>query len=190
MRAGAILLQLSVQPLQIIVQVTALHWYGLHGVTSSDMLHLTLNTGHVCRSPRSKVRVGMVEKLRPFCRPGRHVLPDHRDWTMQLAGGLAGGLFFTVFDAVQPAVSCGVAGNDGAADEIMVCSIGICDVCSHWTLVRSVRYIFIDKGTPDVSLGRKATGPLRTAGLPKWEATLLVRARIHKCRRLLRLPHS
>ena len=118
MRAGAILLQLSVQPLQIIVQVTALHWYGLHGVTSSDMLHLTLNTGHVCRSPRSKVRVGMVEKLRPFCRPGRHVLPDHRDWTMQLAGGLAGGLFFTVFDAVQPAVSCGVAGNDGAADEI------------------------------------------------------------------------
>ena len=77
------------------------------------MLHLTLTTGHIRRSPRSEVGDDVIEGLRPLVAAGGGPLapmPGYRV-TITRAGRDA---MFTLWRGEQPVVTCALAVEDPA----------------------------------------------------------------------------
>ncbi len=81
------------------------------------MQHYTLNTGHSRHSPREEVGDDVIAKCRSWCADGWHDLPTP-GWRLHSTPGERGSLLFSLHLGEEPIVTCGVAPDETAADEV------------------------------------------------------------------------
>ena len=81
------------------------------------MHHFTLNTGHSRHSPREEVGNDVIAKCRAWCADGCHDLPTS-GWRLHSTPSERGSLLFSLYLGEEPIVTCGVAPDETAADEV------------------------------------------------------------------------